>query len=85
MKIKDTAVLLGWSKQIYIESFHFRSQGRKHGSREGFILTAADFHLLYCSSQGGGGNTSNQKRGKMQVLDSKQDADWIRQNLWQPV
>lgn len=50
MKIKDTAVLMGWSKQIYIESFHFHSQGRKHGSHKGFISTAVDFDFLYCTA-----------------------------------
>lgn len=38
MKIKDTAVLMGWSKQIYIKSFHFRSREHKCGFHLGLVL-----------------------------------------------
>lgn len=43
VKIKDTAVHIGWNKQIYIESFHFHSQGHKYGFREGFTLDESEF------------------------------------------
>lgn len=37
-KIKDAAVLIGWNKQIYIESLHFDSQGHKYAFHEGFTV-----------------------------------------------
>lgn len=46
MKIKDTPVLMGWSKQIYINSFHFRSRGHKYGFHMGVVLTAEAFLFL---------------------------------------
>lgn len=83
-KIKDTAVLMGWNKQIYIESFHFHSQGHKYGFLEGFIQMGVDSLSLYCGSQRGW-QYPEPRESEKKVLDSEQDADWIRQNLWQPV
>lgn len=36
---KDTAVLVEWNKQIYIESFHFHFQGHKKSFRKGEAST----------------------------------------------
>lgn len=46
MKIKDTAVLMGWGKQIYIKSFHFRLREQKYVFYLGLVRGAENFLFL---------------------------------------
>lgn len=79
--IKDAAVL--WINRSILNLFIFPLKDTNMSFQERFTEDGSKFSQAVPLLTRRNGNPPNQERLKMQVLDSKQDTDWIRQNLWQ--